>query len=206
MNKKTILFVLIIVCVGVWFLFFKKTPLTNYPPQGNTVMMFGDSLVEGVGATAGNDLPSLIGRGIGLPVLNFGKSGNTTSDGVLRVSDALVKKPNIVLILLGGNDALRRVSRVDTEKNLRSIISTFQNAGAVTILLGVRGGILGDPYDSMYEDIADSTGSAYISDVLSGLFADSRYMSDAIHPNDAGYAKIAVRVIPLVKDILGGKY
>ena len=169
-------------------------------------MMFGDSLVEGVGATKGNDLPSLIGRGIGVPVLNFGKSGNTTSDGVLRVSDALVKKPNVVLILLGGNDALRRVSRVDTEKNLRSIISTFQNAGAVTILLGVRGGILGDPYDSMYEDIADSTGSAYISDVLSGLFADSRYMSDAIHPNDAGYAKIAVRVIPLVKDILGGKY
>ncbi len=206
MNKKTILFVLIIVCVGAWFLFFKKTPLTNYPPQGNTVMMFGDSLVEGVGATKGNDLPSLIGRGIGVPVLNFGKSGNTTSDGVLRVSDALVKKPNVVLILLGGNDALRRVSRVDTEKNLRSIISTFQNAGAVTILLGVRGGILGDPYDSMYEDIADSTGSAYISDVLSGLFADSRYMSDAIHPNDAGYAKIAVRVIPLVKDILGGKY
>ncbi len=206
MNKKTILFVLIIVCVGAWFLFFKKTPLTNYPPQGNTVMMFGDSLVEGVGATKGNDLPSLIGRGIGVPVLNFGKSGNTTSDGVLRVSDALVKKPNVVLILLGGNDALRRVSRVDTEKNLRSIISTFQNAGAVTVLLGVRGGILGDPYDSMYEDIADSTGSAYISDVLSGLFADSRYMSDAIHPNDAGYAKIAVRVIPLVKDILGGKY
>jgi lysophospholipase L1-like esterase len=206
MNKKTILFVLIIVCVSAWFLFFKKTPLTNYPPQGNTVMMFGDSLVEGVGATKGNDLPSLIGRGIGVPVLNFGKSGNTTSDGVLRVSDALVKKPNIVLILLGGNDALRRVSRVDTEKNLRSIISTFQNAGAVTVLLGVRGGILGDPYDSMYEDIADSTGSAYISDVLSGLFADSRYMSDAIHPNDAGYAKIAVRVIPLVKDILGGKY
>jgi lysophospholipase L1-like esterase len=206
MNKKTILFVLIIVCVGAWFLFFKKTPLTNYPPQGNTVMMFGDSLVEGVGATKGNDLPSLIGRGIGVPVLNFGKSGNTTSDGVLRVSDALVKKPNIVLILLGGNDALRRVSRVDTEKNLRSIISTFQNAGAVTVLLGVRGGILGDPYDSMYEDIADSTGSAYISDVLSGLFADSRYMSDAIHPNDAGYAKIALRVIPLVKDILGGKY
>jgi lysophospholipase L1-like esterase len=31
-------------------------------------------------------------------------------------------------------------------------------------------------------------------------------MSDAIHPNDAGYAKIALRVIPLVKDILGGKY
>lgn len=68
------------------------------------------------------------------------------------------------------------------------------------MVLGVRSGIIGGGADEEFEALAERTGSVYMSDVLSGVFAQSDLMSDAIHPNDTGYAKIAERLAPeLVK-------
>lgn len=193
---------LVVLGIALFMLFDGKGDIANYPPDGNTIVMFGDSLVEGVGASQGNDLPSLMGRGLGLPVGNLGVAGNTTADGAARIDELLKADPDIAIILLGGNDALRKVPIAETEANLRQIIAAVQARGAVVVLLGVRGGILNDPYDDMYERIAEDTGSAYVSNVLRGLFGDSRYMADAIHPNDQGYAMIAERVIPVIEGLL----
>lgn len=200
--------IIIVLAIGLiwWFFPSPKIKIKNYPVRGNTVIMLGDSLVEGVGASEGNALPALIGNIIGVPVENFGKSGDTTDDAIARLDTALAFKPDIAIILLGGNDAIHRTSVAVTKANLLKIIKAFQDGGAVTVLLGVRGGLLGDPYNGMFEDIAQSTGSAYVSDVLSGLFGDSRYMSDGIHPNNIGYAKIADRIAPVIESIVVGKY
>lgn len=202
MKKIPIIALAAAVIAGFLFIMGGTGDIANYPPDGDAIVMFGDSLVEGVGATRGNDLPSLISRGLGLPVGNLGVSGNTTADGAARIDELLKSDPDIAIILLGGNDALRKVPIEETEANLRQIVSAVQARGAVVLLLGVRGGILNDPYDDMYERIAEDTGSAHVSNVLKGLFADSRYMADAIHPNDQGYAMIAERVIPVVRDLL----
>lgn len=202
--NKIIIWAILSVLAGLtlWFLFPGEEKITNYPPRGGKIVAFGDSLVEGVGSTKGNDFVSLTSKQIGLPIVNLGKSGDTTASALERFPSVLLEEPDITLVLLGGNDSLRRLPISDTEANLRQIIGKLQNAGSVTILLGVRGGILGDPYQDMYEAVAKSTGSVYISDVLKGLFGRQSFMSDAIHPNDKGYAVIAGRVALVLSNLL----
>lgn len=184
------------------FLFWKSAPITNYPPKGDTIIVFGDSLVSGVGATPGKDFVSRVELSLGRSILNLGVPGDTTGKALSRIGEALEQNPDIVLILLGGNDFLQKIPKSETERNLISIIQKFQSVGAVTVVLGVRGGLLSDSNDDMYKRVAKQTGSMLIPDVLDGLFGDKRYMSDAVHPNDAGYEHIAARVLPTVIKIL----
>jgi acyl-CoA thioesterase I len=185
------------------FLIFGKSPnIANYPPKEGPIVFLGDSLVEGVGASKGSDLPALLSRSIGRPVENFGVAGNTTGDGLARLDSVIAREPSVVLILLGGNDYLRRVSIDETFANLRAIIAGLQVKGAEVILLGVRGGLLSDPFESRFENLAKDTRSAYVSDVLDGLVGDSARMSDAVHPNDIGYAHVAERILPVLRKII----
>lgn len=182
-----------------------SSDVRNVPVRSGPIVAFGDSLVQGVGATKGNDLVSLLSRKTGREIANLGVSGDTTAAGLARVNAALDLEPSVAIVLLGGNDFLRRVPQAETFNNLRQIVARFQESGAAVIILGVRGGILSDGYDKLYKELAKDTRSAYVSDVLDGLLGDSRYMSDSIHPNDRGYARIADRVYPVLQDILKGR-
>jgi len=202
MNQKIILiFGIVLVIAG--FLFFRPdAKITNYPSSGDSVVAFGDSLIEGVGATSGNDLVSQLSKKIGEPIINLGIAGNTTEQGLARVERIAEYKPKVVLVLLGGNDYLRKVPKVETFKNLEAIITRIQSTGAVVVLLGVQGGLLGDPYENEFENLAQKHGTVYVSNVLEGLFGDQRYMADSVHPNDVGYAKIVERIYPELKRVL----
>ena len=70
------------------------------------------------------------------------------------------------------------------------------------MLLGIRGGLLRDEYQGDYQDLAQSLGTAYVPNVLDGLFGNSALMSDAIHPNDDGYQVIADKVEPVLLDLV----
>lgn len=203
MNRNISIFVVIVGVMWSGFIFFKPAPkITNYPSSGDAVVAFGDSLIEGVGATPGNDFVSQLSKKIGEPIVNLGISGNTTAQGLARVDRIAEYKPKVVLVLLGGNDYLRKVPKEETFRNLEMIVSRIQNTGAVVVLLGIQGGVLSDPYDTAFESLAQKKGTVYISNVLEGLVGNSRYMSDAIHPNDAGYSKIVERVYPEVRKVL----
>lgn len=195
----------IIVAVVLFFTFSRDTKITNYPSKGTTIVAFGDSLIEGVGATKGNDISSLISARIGEPVINLGVSGNTTAQGLARVDEIKKHNPKVVLVLLGGNDYLRKVPLADTFKNLDEIIARIQAMGAVVVLLGVQGSvipIIGDPFEERFELLAEKRGAVYVPNVLSGLVGNMKYMSDAIHPNDLGYASIVDRILPELKQVL----
>jgi hypothetical protein len=90
----------------------------------------------------------------------------------------------------------------ETFANLRSIIAQLQVKGSVVVLLGVRGGILSDQFKPYFKDLAKDTRSAYVSDVLDGLVGDRSRMSDAVHPNDVGYAHIADRILPVLRKVI----
>ena len=197
-----IIIVLLIASGGVWY-FWTDDVVKNYSSTSTgPILMFGDSLVEGVGATVGQTLPDQLGRLLQIPVLNYGVSGDTTRDALVRLEDALSLKPRIAIILLGGNDFLKKIPREETFANLKTIVTAFQNEGALTVVLGVRSGIIGGGADALYEDLVKETASVYLSDVLSGLFGHTELMSDALHPNDRGYAKIAERLAPLLSPYL----
>lgn len=195
-------FALLVCTPFLYFVFRSDEPIKNYPPKNHTVVAFGDSLVEGVGATAGNDFSSDLGRNLGISIINKGKSGDTTATGLLRLQSVLDENPGVVLVLLGGNDVIRRVPKEETFKNLGTIIERLEGSGAIVILLGVRGGILGDGYGEDYKNLAKRYQTLYVPNVLEGLITNPELMHDSIHPNDKGYKIIADRIAPVLKDVL----
>jgi acyl-CoA thioesterase-1 len=188
--------VVLVVGISITALFLSGSyEITNTPPKNDIIVAFGDSLVVGVGSGVKGGFVSFLEDDLGREIVNVGVSGNTTRDGLDRLEkDVLSLEPGVVMILLGGNDYLKRIPKEETFENLRSIIESIQETGAVTVLLGVRGGVLSDGYADMYTQLAEETGSVYVEDVLDGLFGNSQYMSDPIHPNEAGYEIIASKV------------
>ncbi len=187
----------------LWLVFWPEPSVTNYPSDGETIVAFGDSLVYGYGATDGNDFVSVVERSVGEPIINLGVNGDTTRDGLVRLDDALAKNPKVVILLLGGNDALQKIPEAETFANLATMIERIHASGSMVLLLGVRGGLLTDSFAHEYRMLAAEYHTAFVPDVLDGVFGRPALMADPIHPNDAGYAIIAERVakelVPLLE-------
>lgn len=196
----TVLFVAL-ASLGIYH-FSRNGTITNYPSKGTDIIAFGDSLVEGLGSTAGNDFVTVLSGKIGQPIVNLGRAGDTTIDGIARIGELDNYNPKVVLFLLGGNDHLRKIPIPETRKNLAILIENIQARGAVVLLLGVRGGLFSDKFDTELENLRDTYHTAFVSDVLEGLFGNDKYMSDAIHPNDIGYGMIADRIYPVLMGVL----
>ncbi len=202
-SRKIICFslgLLVVLLLGVWFM--RRgggVEVKNYPSSGTDIIAFGDSLVEGVGASSKEkNFVSLLSQKIEKPIVNLGVSGDTTEAGLARVSQIGQYKPRIVLLLLSGNDRLRRIPEEQTLENLGKIITYIQDRGAMVVLLGVRGNVLSNSFDKKLEQLSLDYKTAYVPDVLDGLFGNSEYMSDPIHPNDLGYEKVAEKVYPVL--------
>jgi lysophospholipase L1-like esterase len=170
--------------------------ITNDHSQGIAIVAFGDSLTEGYRMAPGEGYPEQLAKLVGRPIVNRGISGNTTADGLARLdADVLAESPRIVLVGLGANDMLRKQPIDETFANLRRIVDRIQGRGAMVVLIGVEGFPLvhGD-YGSRYRSLARETGCVYVADMLDGVFGDPSLMYDQIHPNAAGYARIARRI------------
>lgn len=203
MNYKILTIIILIGFLGFGLYYFLRVePITNYPSKGKDIIAFGDSLVVGVGSTPGNDFVSLLSKKIGQPIINLGNSGDTTADGLLRVHQIDKYNPKIVIILLGGNDYLKKIPIEETHKNLASLIENIQARGAVVLLLGVKGSVLGDNFEKEFDDLKDTYHTAFVSNVLNGLIGKPEYMSDYVHPNDKGYGVIADRVYPVIRKVM----
>jgi len=204
---KTYIFVfaIILVIATVSFFVFRGDSvknLTNYPPKNTTIVAFGDSLVFGTGSTKGNDFVSLLSRAIFKLIKNLGVPGNTTTQGLARIDEVLAQDPGVVILLLGGNDYLQRMSRDETFKNLDSIITRLHASGAMVVLLGVQGSMLGDAFKKQFEILSEKHNVAYVKNVLDGIKSKDHLMSDRIHPNDVGYAMIAEKIEPVLSEII----
>jgi len=205
-KRYTIIILVLAVALGAAYLWLRPShyPIENYPSPGTDIIAFGDSLVWGTGASKGNNFVDLLSQKIGRPVVNLGVPGDTTADGVARVSELDDYDPEVVLLLLGGNDHLKKVPIDETFDNLARLIENIHSRGAIVLLLGVRGGLFRDNFKDRYETLAKKYHTAYVPDVLLGLFAHSEFMSDEVHPNDAGYAKIAERIYPVLEGLVHG--
>lgn len=202
MNKTYVTIITVAIIVFGIFIYFNSTPsYRNYPPKNPTVIAFGDSLVQGVGATKGYDFVSLLSIKINKPIRNLGVSGNTTADGLTRINEAISFEPGTVILLLGGNDYLKKVPEEQTFRNLKEMIFRLQSEGIFVVMLGIRGGLLTDHFESEFKALSKEMHVPYVKNVLLGLLGNDNYMSDAIHPNDTGYAIMADRIYKEV-----GKY
>jgi acyl-CoA thioesterase I len=132
----------------------------------------------------------------------MGVSGDATADGVKRLDALFEQDPKVVILELGGNDALKRVPVETTFQNLSTIIERIQGAGAAVVLVGITGGFYGTRYDTEFETLARTYGVAYVPNIVKGLLSKPELMADTIHPNDAGHIIMADRVEPKLREVL----
>ena len=169
--------------------------VANEDSLGKNIICFGDSLTEGVGASAGGDYPAVLGKLLGKPVINSGRSGETSGNALARIeTDVLERDPLLVIVEFGANDAFQRIPPEETFHNIEKIVSLIEGKGSMVALITVKMGLFSDAYTDELEAIAKKRQALWIPDIMQGILTNPRLKSDQIHPNDEGYRVMAEKI------------
>lgn len=192
----------VILLAAVWYMGRGKTEIKNLHNSGQSIVAFGDSLTAGYGAGKENSYPAVLGRMVNRPVVNLGLSGDTAAHAPARLAQVLQNNPYMVLIEFGGNDFMRSVPFEQTEQAIRQIVDEVQSAGAIAVLVDTGGYPGMSRYTKLYKQIAKEKQALFVPGILDGIFGKNKYKSDPIHPNAAGYEKVAQKVHKAIKPYL----
>ena len=164
------------------------------------VLAFGDSLTAGVGANPGESYPARLEALIGRKVVSAGVPGETSAAGLARLPAALEEaKPQLVILCEGGNDFLQKLDEAQAASNLRAMVRLAQSRGAQVVLIAVpKPGLLPSPAD-FYAAIAKELAVPNEENALKKILTDNSLKSDLVHPNAAGYARLAEAVAALLR-------
>ena len=177
------------------------------------VVAFGDSLTAGLGVTPDDSYPAqlqgkLRAEGYSYRVVNAGVSGDTTAGGLRRVDWALKNKPDIVIVALGANDALRGQDLGSVRSNLDGIVARFQKAGVRVLLAGMEvppnyGARYTADFRRVYIEVARKRGAALMPFLLDGVAGNPRLnQADGIHPTAEGYRILVDHIWPHLAPLL----
>ncbi len=177
------------------------------------VICFGDSLTAGYGADDGQSYPDYLQKaldrdGYKYRVVNEGISGNTTKDGVDRLSEVIDMHPAVVVLEFGGNDGLRGLKVQTTRTNLATMINGLQNAGVKVVLAGITlppdyGPDYVNSFTSNYPTLAKKYNTPVLPFILKDVYGVAGLMQgDNIHATDKGNEVVAHNVLPLVEPLL----
>lgn len=179
----------------------QRGPTLPFLPSGATVLAFGDSLTSGTGADSGEAYPAQLQELIGRRVVNAGMPGETSGEGVRRLPELLDKlHPDLLILCHGGNDFLRRLDREAAAANLRTMIETAHSRGVPVVLLGVPPPGLLLRSAPFFADLADEYQLPYQGEVLPDILGTRDLKSDAVHPNAAGYRRLAEAIARLLQE------
>lgn len=183
-------------------------PREATPDLGATRIVFlGDSLSAGYGLAESEAFPALVEEGLraegrSVTVVNSGVSGDTTAGGLARLDWVLRLKPDLLVVELGANDALRGQSLENTERNLREIVRRGGEAGARVLLLGMDvptsyGRDYAGAFAELYERIARDEQVEFLPGFIREVGTDPALMQrDALHPTAAGHRRLAADLLP----------
>ena len=180
------------------------------------VVAFGDSLYAGYGVLPQESFPArlqkaLVARGVPATVRNAGVSGDTSSAGLRRLAftlDGLDRKPDLVMVNLGGNDMLRGIDPKETRANITAICEELKRRGIPILLTGMiaapnMGRDYASRFNPIYPDLAKRYGATLYPFFLDGVVTDRTLMlPDSIHPNPKGIDAIVGKVAPVVAGVL----
>jgi len=186
------------------------TPAAAHVP---VILDFGDSLTAGYGLAPDQAFParleaSLHRQGIEARVVNGGVSGDTTAGGLARLDWALADKPDLVILALGANDALRGIDPATVRVNLDKMIQKVEARGAKMLLLGmVAPPNWGEEYkrafDRIFPELARAHNVPLYSFFLDGVAMKPEFnQPDGIHPNERGIAVLVDRIAPVVARLM----
>lgn len=178
------------------------------------ILIVGDSLSAGYGIDVKSTWVALLERrlaqkGYGYRVVNASASGETTGGARARLPRALeVHRPSIVVLELGGNDALRGLPLEQIEANLDDLIERSKAAGAKVVLVGMRippnyGPAYAERFHALYDTLAEKHGIAHVDFFLEGVALDDTLMQpDGIHPSASAQGKLLDNVWPALRKTL----
>ena len=176
-----------------------------------TLLVVGDSLSAEYGLRRGTGWVPLLDKQLTaarkpVKVVNASISGDTTSGGRSRLAGLLKQhRPGVVVIELGGNDALRGLPLDMTEKNLTAMVQASKQAGAKVLLLGMQvppnyGGAYGATFAGLFSKVAKAEKVALVPFFLRGIAdadaSTTQFQADRIHPNEQAQAKMLANVQP----------
>ena len=198
--KKFLVGVLIVMGLFYW-LYGGKTGIKNFPNTNRTVVAFGDSLTAGYGAAAGHSYPDVLAQKTDRPVVNLGISGEMAAQAPARISQVLRQHPYMVLIEFGANDFMHQQSMQAAVDAVSQIVDAVQEAGAIAVIVDTGGPGMSE-YTKAYKKISREKGALYVPGIMKGIFYRPSLKSDQVHPNEAGYAKVAEKVYKVIKPYL----
>jgi acyl-CoA thioesterase-1 len=190
-----------------------ESPSPPAPPGAVRIVVLGDSLAAGLGLAADKAFPAVVERllrerGRAVEVVNAGVSGDTSAGGLARLDWVLQRPADVLVVELGGNDALRGQDLEATEANLRSIVRRGRAAGARVLLLGMDvptnyGPDYSGRFAAMYERIADDEEVTLVSGFVREMGSDPALLQpDGLHPTAEGQRLLAETLLPHLETLL----
>ncbi len=185
--------------------------------EAPVILVVGDSLSAEYGLRAGDGWVALLQARLAQQkkphrVVNASISGDTTAGGRSRLPAALrTHKPAIVVIELGGNDALRGLPLSSTRDNLLTMAKAAQAAGAKVIVVGMQvppnyGASYGREFEGLFAEVAKQAQAALVPFLLKGVAdrADAMdwFQPDRIHPLAKAHPAMLDNVWPALKPLL----
>jgi acyl-CoA thioesterase I len=218
-GPRTLLQILVSILAGLLFVNSLQAGEVDMPgfdePRTEMVRIaaFGDSLTAGYGLADAESFPQVLERflrkrDLPVEVLNFGVSGDTTSGGLARLEWGLSDNPDMVILELGANDALRGIDPNRVRANLEAMLRILASRDIPVLLAGMLAPRnLGREYvhdfDAIYPDLAKAYGVPLYPFFLEGVAGDPALnLGDGIHPNAAGIAEITRRIGPMVEEMV----
>lgn len=191
------IFALLVLCAGCG----GSTPRLAKLGPSDIVVAFGDSLTYGTGAKADESYPAVLAQLIGRSVVRAGVPGEQTAGGLQRLPAVLDEhQPRLVIVCLGGNDMLRKGSQQDIENNLREMLKVIKARGMDAVLMGVPAPGLITSAPDFYAKLAQEFRVPYEGKVVTSVLYRPELKSDPIHPNAAGYRRMAEALAGLLRD------
>lgn len=192
-----------------------STPAPGTPAPGAPapkIVILGDSLTAGLGLPKDQAYPSLLQQrvdaaGLRYDVVNAGVSGDTSAGGLSRLDWSLQGDVRILVVALGGNDALRALPIAELKQNLAHIIETAQARGIAVILAGMEAPTnWGREYDvsfhKVYPALAQQYHVPFVPFLLQGVAgSDTLNQADGIHPTAEGARIVADNVWKVLKPV-----
>lgn len=168
------------------------------------IVCFGNSYTEGMGALPSEAYPSRLEEALGeFEVINAGVSGETAEEGFSRIEeDVLSKKPDLVIVEFGTNEAFRGYPVEEALQNIEKIVQKIHSQDIHVIIVGVHFGHFQENLDEGLRAIAAKYKTGLVLDALQGILDNPSLKSDAYHPNAQGYQILADRILPEVDKIL----
>ena len=143
-------------------------------------------------------------------MINAGISGDTSAGGLARLDWALEGDVRILVVALGGNDALRGLPVSQLKDNLARIIKRAQASGVTVVLAGMEAPPnWGDEYTKAFHDVYPALAAEYhlalVPFLLEGVAGIDRLnQRDGIHPTAEGDRMVADTVWKVLQPVVQG--